>query len=214
MLYDERFFDVIRDGCVRSAQAVVPVLERWLGPMAGRRVIDVGCGEGHWGLALQAAGAEATGIDGPGTACLLERFAPHDLSVPLPLRRLGTFDLAVCLEVAEHLPYARSFGFIGDLCALAPLVVFSAAIPGQGGTGHIHEAWPSFWAARFADNGFQVSGALRWELWADDRVENWYRQNLLIAANAETAAGLPELFQHPLAEPHAVVHPVLWESRR
>ena len=44
-----------------------------------------------------------------------------------------TYDLAICVEYAEHLPEARAASFIGDLTKLAPAIAFSAAIPGQGG---------------------------------------------------------------------------------
>jgi hypothetical protein len=70
------------------------------------------------------------------TSPLGERFLPHDIATPLPEHLVGRFDLAVCLEVAEHLPPERAESFIRELCDLAPVVLFSAAIPGQGGTGH------------------------------------------------------------------------------
>ena len=111
-------------------------------------------------------------------------------------------------EAPRHLPAKRG----GDTFAY---FVFSAAIPGQGGTGHVNEQWPSYWRDLFEAEGFEVSGALRFEFWNDDRVENWYRQNLLIAARPELAgAELVELFASPLAPVWPLVHPVLYEARR
>lgn len=213
--YSSRFYDEIRSGAVASAGAVVPRLFELVQPA---RVIDVGCGEGHWLLAFEQLGAEVIGLDGHyvKTSVLLDRFIPHDLARPLPEHLAGRFDLALSLEVAEHLPPARAAGFVRDLCQLAPVVVFSAAIPGQGGTGHVNEQWPRYWTELFNSHGYRVSGALRFELWEDDRVENWYRQNLLVAVGPTMHADpeLAALLSSPLAPPWPIVHPVLYNARR
>ncbi len=212
--YSSRFYDEIRSGAVASAAAVVPRLFDLVKPA---RVIDVGAGEGHWLLAFEQLGADVIGLDGSyvTSSPLGDRFLPHDLSTPLPEHLAGRFDLALSLEVAEHLPRARAASFVRDLCQLAPVVVFSAAIPGQGGTGHVNEQWPSYWCDLFEAEGFAVSGALRFEFWNDDRVENWYRQNLLVAVGpGEHAPELIELLRSPLAPPWPLVHPVLYNARR
>ena len=201
-MYDGDFFDVIRDGCQRSAEVVVPLLVDLLAPST---VIDVGCGEGWWARTFQSYGVAARGVDGPDTIAMVSPFTAHDLTEPLP--ELGAFDLAISLEVAEHLPPERAGGFVADLCRLAPTVVFSAAIPGQGGTGHVNEQWPGYWVDLFAGQGFRVDGSLRFDLWGDDRVENWYRQNLLLAS----VEPLPGLAYGPVLP---VVHPVLYDARR
>src|SRR5262249_51654275 len=104
-------------------------------------------------------------------------FTPVDLEKPIRLSR--TFEMAVCLEVGEHLNPARADTFVDDLTRLAPVVVFSAAIPGQGGTNHINEQWPSYWTALFAKRRYQVFDCLRVRLWYDERIAVCYRQNLL-----------------------------------
>lgn len=205
-MYDTTFFQIIREGCQRSAAVVVPLVLDYLEPST---VVDVGCGEGWWGKAFQDAGCEVLGVDGDYADAVIPLTAA-DLSTGLP--DVGTFDLAVCLEVAEHLPPSAADTFIAGLCELAPVVLFSAAIPGQGGTGHLNEQWPAYWTDRFDTNGYACSGALRWQIWTDDRVENWYRQNLLVAAR--DPAALPGLFDTPLAPVWPVVHPVLYDARR
>ena len=70
-----------------------------------------------------------------------------------PLRIGRRFDLVNCLEVAEHLDASRADSFVDDLCALGDVVVFSAAIPGQGGTHHVNEQFQSYWQERFRRNG-------------------------------------------------------------
>lgn len=206
MSYDRGFYDTIRAGTRSSAAVVAPIVYDIVHPGS---VIDVGCGEGWWASAFAECGASRVlGVDGGYVADRRVDFTPADLNDPLP--ELGRFDLAVSLEVAEHLSPSRAAGFVADLCDLAPVVLFSAAVPGQGGTGHINEQWPGYWADLFAGNGYRVSGAIRWRIWNDDRVENWYRQNLLFAA----ADGFDDLFESPLSEPWPVVHPVLFDHVR
>lgn len=193
----------LRAGSARSAAVVAPVVQELVG---GRSIADVGGGEGWWAAAFVRLGATAVSID---TAPLSARapgigYVEHDLQRPLG-HELDHVDLAVCLEVVEHLEPAVGDRLVTELCALAPAVLFSAAIPGQGGVGHVNEQWPSYWVERFARNGFRCSGALRWWFWCDERVESWYRQNLLFATSEP--GRYPTLFETPLAEPWPVVHP-------
>ena len=132
-MYDAAFFDMIRPGCQASAAAVVPVVLNHIQP---RTVIDVGCGEGWWAKAFaDLGGCEVLGLDGPGAGGALDgRFVAWDLRYSFADVARG--ELAVSLEVAEHLSAKRADGFVNDLCSIADVVLFSAAIPGQGGVGH------------------------------------------------------------------------------
>lgn len=211
-VYDEKFFQTIDNGSRRSAEHVVPIV--W--PMLDKpqTVVDVGCGRGWWGAAFEALGCDVLGIDsGSGAGRVLGHFESRDLARPFKLP--ASADLAVCLEVAEHLPPRRARGFVSDLCAISTTVLFSAAIPRQGGHGHVNEQWPMYWARLFEQHGYACSGALRWVIWDDERVENWYRQNLLVMAKEPGRYG--DLFGPNAVgpeRPFAVIHPVLWESRR
>lgn len=208
-MYDAAFYDLIRAGCQASAAVVVPIVLDHIRP---RAVVDVGCGEGWWGKAFaDLGGCHVLGMDGPaGGAALPDRYVTVELTQPFG--SLARADLAVALEVAEHLPESRAAGFVADLCTIAPVVLFSAAIPGQGGVGHVNEQWPDYWVRLFQAHGYAVSGALRWQIWSDNRVENWYRANILVAARRPEA--YPGLFATPLAEPWPVVHPILYDARR
>ena len=158
----------------------VPLLIEFFAP---RSVVDVGCGTGLWAASFLERGvSDVMAIDGawvPET----ERDVPaavfreHDLTQPLQLDK--TFDLALCLEAAEHLPLSAALRLVESLTRLAPVVVFSAAIPFQGGDGHINEQWPSFWSKQFATYGYTCLTGLRHRLWTNDAVEVWYRQNML-----------------------------------
>lgn len=180
-LYDAGFYDHIRPGCRASARATVPVILEYYRPST---VIDIGCGEGHWARAFaDYASAEVIGIDGnrPPNP-VIDRFIVADLTEPIPLAGICRFDLAVCLEVAEHLPEERGDALVEELCDLSDVVLFSAAQPGQGGTGHINCQPAEYWAQRFELAGYTVTGKLRDHLWDDDRIDPWYRSNLLLAA--------------------------------
>jgi SAM-dependent methyltransferase len=213
--YSSQFYDTIRAGTRSSASVLVPIVHDIIRPA---RVIDVGCGEGWWAAGFAARGCTVLGVDGgyvDNTASGIPYLAA-DLERPLPVPNLGVFDLAICLEVAEHLAPQRAPGFVDELCQLAPVVVFSAAIPGQGGAGHINERPTGYWTSLFRGRGRVVSGALRWMVWGNNQVEFWYQQNLLVAADAARSPALawPDLFDTPAAEPWPVVHPTLFNARR
>jgi SAM-dependent methyltransferase len=191
--YPPAFFTDLRAGAHRSAREVVPLVLGLLGP---RRVVDVGCGLGTWLAVFKECGVgEVLGVDGAYVdRDLLEippdQFLAHDLGQPLYLGR--TFDLAVSLEVAEHLPPACAAVLVESLVRLAPVVLFSAAIPFQVGVNHLNERWPEYWAELFEARDYHVVDCLRDKIWGNDRVEWWYAQNLLLYARGDY------LLRHPL----------------
>ena len=201
--FDEDLYALIRPGSQRSAGVVVPLVQDIVD---ARSVVDVGGGEGWWAHEFALLGARAVCIDdgaasepAPGV-----EHVHHDLSNGVP-ESLGRFDLALSLEVAEHVEPQFADGLVAGLCDLAPSILFSAAIPGQGGHGHHNEQWPDYWAERFRTHGYSCSGALRWMLWDNDLVEYWYRQNMLFVTREPDR--YPTLFATPLATPWNVVHP-------
>jgi SAM-dependent methyltransferase len=201
--YTAKWFAELRDMTKRSADVIVPLVLDHYRP---RSVIDIGCGEGWFGKAFADRGCRVLGVDGPYVQERVIDFREADLAEPLPA--LGSFDLVVCLEVAEHLDSDRGPSFIDELCRLAPVVLFSAAIPGQGGMDHRNERWPGYWVQHFSRSEYTCSGALRWKIWEDDRVAVWYRQNLLVATNDPDS--LPSLFNGPLSQVWPVIHPELF----
>jgi hypothetical protein len=119
-------------------------------------------------------------------------------------------------EVAEHLPASSAKDFASSLCKLGDVVVFAAAIPGQGGTQHINERWPSYWIAHFKALGFVCFDVLRGDLWYDERVEWWYRQNIMVFVKQDRT-DLVTKFQDILDEcpsPIDLVHPACFATYR
>jgi SAM-dependent methyltransferase len=162
----------------RSAAVVAPMLRDLYQPSS---VVDVGCGAGAWLSAFKRLGVnDLLGLD---------VIAPELFTAEADLRWTDLsegfhvphrFDLALCLEVAEHLPESSARRLVASLCAAGDVVVFSAAIPGQGGPGHVNERWPTYWARLFADRGCGCDSWLRYAVWNEPEVSPWYRQNLLV----------------------------------
>jgi SAM-dependent methyltransferase len=210
--YNAEFFRSLRDGIRRSASVVVPLLIDICRPQS---VIDVGCGTGHWLAAFRGRGVtDVLGVDGPWVPRVQREipedlFLEHDLAQPLNLDR--SFDLALCLEAAEHLPPEAALPLVESLTRIAPIVAFSAAIPHQGGDGHVNEQWPSYWAKLFASCGYDCFDSLRQRLWADDAVEFWYRQNMLCLV-ARDRRKLPSgiACADVMPQPLDIVHPITY----
>jgi hypothetical protein len=176
--YNDAFFVDVEATSVASARRVVPVAVAGWRPAS---VIDVGCGEGIWAAVFEAEGVPAVGVDGAYVRPerrLVDRYVAWDLREPLPA--LGRYDLAVCLEVAEHLPAASAGTLVADLAGLADRILFSAAVPGQGGTDHINEQPHDYWIERFVRAGFRADVAWREQFAADEDVAWWYRQNMIV----------------------------------
>jgi SAM-dependent methyltransferase len=184
--YGQDFYSSQREGSRSSARVIVPLIVELLDP---RSVVDVGCGLGTWLAVFARHGInDLCGIDGEHVdRSQLEvpesMFVAQDLSEPLDMSR--RYDLAVCLEVAEHLSEPAGRALVKALGQIAPAVLFSAAIPLQGGTGHVNERWQAYWAALFRNEGLFPVDCIRPVLWSDDRVDYWYRQNALLYATID-----------------------------
>jgi SAM-dependent methyltransferase len=217
--YTPAFYQCIDEGSLRSAEVIAALVWRLLQP---KSVIDLGCGVGNLlSVFRDAHGVEdVIGVDGGYVdASMLkipeDRFAPHDLN-DAPYVTDRRFDLAMALEVAEHLDENKADAFVESLCALSSSVLFSAAIPLQGGTHHVNEQWPEYWVARFGARGYRVLDPFRPELWEDENVEWWYAQNLLLFVDERTldsGAALQSDWIGTGTRRLALVHPRLWMAR-
>jgi SAM-dependent methyltransferase len=206
--YSRGFFKDQQGESASSAQVVVPLIQEYI---AAKSVVDVGCGIGTWLVEFQKRGvSDILGIDGEWVSAEQrkipkEAFQAADLRSPLQVPR--RFDLALCVEVAEHLEAQYAFSLVKSLTQLAPVVAFSAAIPYQGGTGHVNEQWPDYWSQLFSKHDYVCFDPLRLAIWQDHRVAWWYSQNLLLFVHREHAGRLVKLTEHLVSEPVRLVHP-------
>jgi SAM-dependent methyltransferase len=172
-----------------------------------QRVLDVGCGRGAWLLGFCEVGADVIqGIDGDYVdldALLIprENFVSKDLMTLTGVS--GKYDLAICLEVLEHLPPQSGRRIIVALTEAAPVVLFSAAVPGQGGTGHVNEQWPEYWIQQFEARGYRMLDLIRPRICKDNRVAWWYRQNIVMFVSEKAICGNERLKVEASGEPQS-----------
>lgn len=181
--YDDKFYDDQADGSLSSALRVVPLVFDKYHP---KDIVDVGCGIGTWASVFEKYGCEALGIDGDYVSrdrVLIKKYLPVDISESFKVEY--KFDLAVCLEVAEHLPFERSDSFIHDLTQLSDHILFSAATPGQGGTNHINEQPLDFWEKLFNKYGYFMYDEIRPLIAELDDVAWWYKNNIVVFERAQ-----------------------------
>ena len=212
--YAAAYYDEIRAGALRSARVVLPLVFDVVKPSS---VLDVGCGDGTWLSACSQLGvSDLIGLDGD----YVERrqlSIPPDQFVAADLERgfdLGRrFDLVMSLEVAEHLEPEASETLVANLVRHGNVILFSAAIPEQGGAHHVNEQWPAYWAARFATHGFLPADFLRPRIWLDGAVEAWYAQNVLLYVDAHRLRDLSTLTPSVPTDgvPMPLVHPRIYD---
>lgn len=178
-MYDRSFYSQISDGAINSAAVVVPLVIDIFKP---RSVIDFGCGTGAWLHEFYMYGVdEVFGVDGSDEG---HELVPNNEFQLVDLTQLyltdHKYDLAMSLEVAEHLPDYAADTFVESICNAADNILWSAAVPGQRGLNHINEQWPSYWVPKFKERGFYCDGTFRYRFWENDKVETWYKQNILL----------------------------------
>lgn len=178
-MYPRRFYEQF-DSNARSASHVVPVVYDLLRP---RSVVDVGCGTGCWLAEFKKAGVtDVLGVDGDWVppdmlAIPPNEYLSHDLREPLVLDR--RFDLVMLLETAEHLPESSAEGFVKSLVDLGSTVLFSAAVPNQGGEWHLNEQPLAWWEALFAKHGYECQPGFGARFVVDPNVDWWYVRNMV-----------------------------------
>ncbi len=176
--YDKAFFEQINESALKSADIILPLLKSLVN---FKTVLDVGCGQGAWGVGLPEE--DYFGVDGDyvkeeNLVISPSQFKPVDVSKKFNLRK--KFDLVISLEVAEHLPESAADIFIENLCRHGDLILFSAAIPGQGGNAHLNEQWQSYWADKFIRQQFFVNDVIRERIWSNIDIPYYYKQNAIL----------------------------------
>ena len=206
-IYNKGFYEGQADESYNSGKTILQTLAS---EIKFDSVIDVGCGVGAWLKAAKELGVkDICGVDGdyvlPEQLWIsVDQFSGQDLNLPICMSR--KFDLAISVEVAEHLPAQRAENFIADLCGLSDMVLFSAAIPFQGGHNHVNENWLEYWSLYFSKLGFVASDFLREKLWNDNTVKYWYRQNIVLFCRESVVDGLAPNLTF-LNQARSVVHP-------
>ncbi|QIO20961.1 methyltransferase domain-containing protein [Haloarcula sp. JP-L23] len=157
--FGDRWLRLVSNTPTEEAHAVADVLYEEYEPDS---VIDFGCGLGRYLTGFQAHGATVHGVEGCSQArdhaeIPADALTIHDLREPLELE--DRYDLALCIETAEHIPSRFADTLVETVTAAAPRVVFTAAPPGHRGTHHVNEAPREYWIEKFQSNGFSYAAA-------------------------------------------------------
>lgn len=161
--------------CLRLISEAVPM----------NSVVDFGCGIGAWLSAARELGAtETLGIEGEwirqaDAVIPQDQIQIADLSKEWPHFE-KRFDLAMSIEVAEHLPESAARSFTKALTNASDYVLFSAATPGQGGLGHINEQYIDYWIDFFWNKRFVPLDPIRPFVSTHLDIYPWLRQNLIL----------------------------------
>ena len=184
-IYDTEYFQTIGGGMDQSAAVIARTVADRFRPS---RVVDIGCGSGGLLAAFAELKIPAVGFDHAEAALAACRARgldarPIDLLAATELGERA--DVAVSTEVAEHLPPEAADRFVALLCQAAPVVVLTAAHPGQGGTEHLNEQPNEYWVQKFAALGHQYLADLTadWRAgWKAAGVHVWYFGNVMVFA--------------------------------
>lgn len=215
--YSSDFYEYINSGSLRSARIVVP---EFLFLFSVKSVLDVGCGAGAWCKVWEENGvSDVLGIDGSyvdSSILLIDKakFMPADLRSTVRLGR--KFDLVVSLEVAEHIPLENADEFARNLVSHGDIVLFSAAVPGQGGEYHVNEQPLEYWRGKFDSLGFDCFDPIRGRILNNQDVESWYRYNILVYIKRGSDLNLTEEVKKAFIDPKKSipdVSPLIWRIR-
>ena len=172
---------------LESPRAVIPVITSLLKP---KSIVDFGCGLGSWLRVFKDSGIDKIlGLDGDWVdrtkieTSVIDNFKEVDLEKEIKLKE--KFDLAISLEVAEHLHKESADIFIENLTNASDIIVFSAAVPMQGGQNHINEQPLTYWVNLFDKYNYKFYDIIRGRIWNMDNVFWWYKQNMVVFSKNE-----------------------------
>lgn len=182
-----KYIHITDEHNTRAASIVVPEI---LKMYKAESVADIGCGLGTWLKVFSDSGVNRIqGFDGMHLD-LKKIVIPKNKIILCDLEQEikseTIYDLAISLEVAEHITKKNAEVFVKSLCNLSQTIIFSAAIPNQGGQNHLNEQWPEYWQKIFYKHGYTMHDVLRMKFWDIEEVDYWYRQNMFLVTGPES----------------------------
>ena len=205
--YEEAYFNRRKNLSFSSAKKILGIVDDFY---SFSSAVDFGCGTGTWLKACIELGCQTIqGFDGfadPNSLCISsEYFSQKLLGERIDLAK--TYDLAICLEAAEHVEEKFSDLIVENLTNSSDVILFSAAIPGQGGTNHVNEQPPQYWAEKFANHGYDQFDVIRPLIWDEDDIAWWYKQNTFLYIYSDANRGIKlNGFDHGLSTKY-IIHP-------
>jgi hypothetical protein len=213
--YGADFYKMVNETAYNSASVVLPIMLNILPEI--NSAIDFGCGTGTWLHVLNQCGVKnVRGLDGSWVnkdALKINKTDFTEINFEKKISPDRKYDLAISLEVAEHISESMAVQFVESLTCAADFVLFSAAIPYQSGTNHINEQWPDYWYNIFESQDYIAVDYLRGKIWNSPEVSVWYKQNILLYVKNERKGCIrrvPESCFCSNVPPSALVHPDLY----
>ena len=206
--YDNELYEEMYERNRRAANVIMPYLMETLSP---KSIVDIGCGQGLFLEHAEKNGIDVCGVDGDWVEkerLRITNFINADLSAPLELSR--KYDLAISFEVAEHINEKYADIFVDNITKLSDVIAFSAAVPGQGGVGHVNEEYAGYWIEKFNKRGYKASNVLRRKFWEESSISPWRRQNMILFAKHEIYEETVGKFAG-LHEIEGIIHPEAYE---
>ena len=221
-VYNKSFFDRITFSSEYSAEKVISLIQQKIPHYSFKSILDVGCGTGVWLNKWKESPdcSDVLGVDGDyldknKLQISQSEFKSYNLKDPFHFDQ--KFDLAQSLEVAEHLPKNSAEKFVKSLVAHSPVILFSAAVPGQGGSHHINEQPLSYWYSLFKEHDYIGVDIIRPYIKNDTNISFWYRYNIIVYVSRQFFLEHQKyLDNYVIQSPDAIVDysPLLFKFRK
>jgi SAM-dependent methyltransferase len=206
--YNDAYYEQIHKSSQDSANEIAPIIYDMFHPTS---VLDVGCGLGEWLAAFKHLGVQnILGIDFGEVSSNQRYISPCEFkknNLETPFLLSDKYDITLCLEVAEHLSKDFSTQLVENLTKSSNIIVFSAAVPFQGGVGHLNERPASYWMNIFNAFHFAVLDIIRPQIWDNPNIAFWYKQNILVFTHQDILSSMMDEFSHIKTNPiYDIIH--------
>lgn len=156
-MYSRDFHKSIENDEYPQAVRLASYIKNYMRPS---KFIDFGCSTGLYlrEMQIQIPELESVGYEFSKDAvdmALCKNVIEFDLTKKLDIDKKEN-TLGLCLEVLEHIDDSNWLPVLKNLSSLCDTIIFSAAVPGQGGTGHINCRNKIDWIYRFHTLGWIV----------------------------------------------------------
>lgn len=186
--YTDTFYSERHNNTIKAAKAVIKTVMKILPTI--NSVVDFGCGVGSWLYVFKNHHniPEIIGLDGdwvPNKQLVIDKNEFIETNMENTVNLNKRFDLAISLEVAEHISQKNASIFVKNIITHSDMIIFSAAIPFQGGSNHINEQWQSYWSDMFEAYGYRAIDIIKPAIWNNDEIPYYYKQNIVLYVNKE-----------------------------
>lgn len=178
--YDKDYFKRIEEAETIQAKSLSEIVIKKYKP---KKIADIGCATGLYLVPFHEAGVKTVGYDNAKYA-VDKALVPtvKDVDITKKMRKIRA-DVAICIEVLEHIEDKYSDQVIDNIAAVTDTVIFTAAQVGQGGTGHVNCQPREYWENKFKVRGFnrdvEAEEEIR-EYVTRKKHEDWFKNNLQV----------------------------------